>query len=51
MSNAFADALKVTLAWEGAWSNDPQDPGGATMRGDGLLQPPSPALWGGGAAA
>ena len=25
-------------------------PGGATMRGDGLLQPPAPRLWGGGSA-
>lgn len=29
----FAAVLPVTLVYEGAWSNNPQDPGGPTMRG------------------
>lgn len=33
MRDLFADALAFTLAQEGGWSDDPADPGGATMRG------------------
>lgn len=29
----FAECLAETLKWEGGWSNHPQDPGGATMKG------------------
>ncbi|MBS1903458.1 MAG: hypothetical protein JSS75_07140 [Bacteroidetes bacterium] len=29
----FLDSLAFTLKWEGGWSNDPKDPGGATMKG------------------
>lgn len=29
----YDQALKFTLNWEGGYSNDPLDPGGATMRG------------------
>lgn len=29
----FQKALKMVLSWEGGWSNDPADPGGATMYG------------------
>lgn len=29
----FDRSLKWTLNWEGGYSNDPDDPGGATMRG------------------
>jgi lysozyme family protein len=29
----FAQCLAETLKWEGGYSNDPHDPGGATMRG------------------
>jgi lysozyme family protein len=30
---AFLDALKFTLLWEGGYVNNPNDPGGATMKG------------------
>lgn len=33
MADAFADCLTFTLAEEGGWANDPEDPGGATMQG------------------
>jgi lysozyme family protein len=33
MSDRFAACLAETLRWEGGYSNDPYDPGGATMRG------------------
>ncbi len=29
----FQSCLAETLRWEGGWSNDPVDPGGATMKG------------------
>lgn len=29
----FPSCLAETLKWEGGWSNDPVDPGGATMKG------------------
>ncbi len=29
----FPQCLAETLRWEGGWSNDPVDPGGATMKG------------------
>ncbi len=29
----FANCLKVTLAYEGGWADNPKDPGGATMKG------------------
>lgn len=29
----FATSLKLTLAYEGGWVNNPRDPGGATYRG------------------
>jgi lysozyme family protein len=32
-ADAFSRALTITLAHECGWSNHPQDPGGATMRG------------------
>ncbi len=32
-SNNFVRCLAVTLKWEGGYSNDPDDPGGATMKG------------------
>lgn len=31
--SAFNDALAFTLKWEGGYSNNPNDPGGATMKG------------------
>lgn len=31
--SAFTDALAFTLRWEGGYSNNPNDPGGATMKG------------------
>ena len=33
MSDRFQACLAETLRWEGGWSNHPQDPGGATMKG------------------
>lgn len=33
MKDRFAVCLRESLKWEGGWSNHPQDPGGATMRG------------------
>ncbi len=33
MLDIFDDALAFTLAWEGGYVNDPDDPGGATNRG------------------
>lgn len=33
MSDRFHACLAETLKWEGGWSNHPQDPGGATMKG------------------
>jgi lysozyme family protein len=33
MPDRFTACLAETLRWEGGWSNDPYDPGGATMRG------------------
>jgi lysozyme family protein len=33
MTDRFEACLAETLKWEGGWSNHPQDPGGATMRG------------------
>lgn len=33
MNQNFEKSLKHILAYEGGWSNDPDDPGGATMRG------------------
>ena len=32
-ASAFLDALRMTLKWEGGYSNDPDDPGKATMFG------------------
>lgn len=32
-SPRFLDCLEETLRWEGGWSNDPYDTGGATMKG------------------
>jgi len=32
-AGAFKPCLAFTLEWEGGWSDDPQDPGGATMQG------------------
>lgn len=33
MDRNFARALAVTLQYEGGWSDNPKDPGGATMKG------------------
>lgn len=33
MRENFPASLKVTLAYEGGWSDHPKDPGGATMKG------------------
>lgn len=33
MSEAFVRGLAFVLRWEGGWSDHPQDPGGATMKG------------------
>jgi len=33
MPITLKEALKFTLKWEGGFSNDPVDPGGATNRG------------------
>lgn len=33
MRENFQASLKVTLAYEGGWSDHPKDPGGATMKG------------------
>lgn len=33
MERNFPDALAHTLQFEGGWSNNPNDPGGATMKG------------------
>lgn len=33
MKNNFDACLKVTLEWEGGYSNHPNDPGGPTMKG------------------
>ena len=33
MDRNFARALAVTLQYEGGWSDNPRDPGGATMKG------------------
>lgn len=33
MPDRFQACLAETLKWEGGWSNDPVDPGGATMKG------------------
>lgn len=33
MQSNFSAALKFTLAYEGGWSDNPKDPGGATMKG------------------
>jgi lysozyme family protein len=33
MTNLFKPALKKTLTYEGGWSDNPKDPGGATMHG------------------
>jgi lysozyme family protein len=33
MDRNFARALPLVLKYEGGWSDDPKDPGGATMRG------------------
>ena len=33
MNDNFATCLRLTLAYEGGWSDNPKDPGGATMRG------------------
>lgn len=33
MKENFANCLAVTLVEEGGWSNNPHDPGGATMKG------------------
>jgi uncharacterized protein (TIGR02594 family) len=33
MTNKFDACLAVTLRWEGGWSDHPDDPGGATMKG------------------
>lgn len=33
MNENFEESLKHILAYESGWSNDPDDPGGATMRG------------------
>lgn len=33
MPDRFSVCLAETLRWEGGWSNDPYDPGGATMKG------------------
>ncbi len=33
MQSNFNAALKITLAYEGGWSDNPKDPGGATMKG------------------
>lgn len=33
MSAEFRRALTFVLRWEGGWSDNPADPGGATMRG------------------
>ena len=33
MERNFPEALAHTLQFEGAWANNPNDPGGATMKG------------------
>lgn len=33
MKDNFATCLRLTLAYEGGWSDNPHDPGGATMKG------------------
>lgn len=33
MQSNFNAALKITLAYEGGWADNPKDPGGATMKG------------------
>lgn len=33
MQNTYAKCLAKTLQYEGGWSNNPKDPGGATMKG------------------
>ena len=33
MKDNFAACLRLTLAYEGGWSDNPVDPGGATMKG------------------
>lgn len=33
MKSSFEEALKFVLHHEGGWSDDPRDPGGATMKG------------------
>lgn len=33
MKDNFAACLRLTLAYEGGWSDNPADPGGATMKG------------------
>ena len=33
MKDNFATCLRLTLAYEGGWADNPKDPGGATMKG------------------
>lgn len=42
---AFRAALAATLAWEGVYSDDPQDPGGETFRGIARRRHPGWSGW------
>jgi lysozyme family protein len=41
----FEDAVQVTLIWEGGWSENPADPGGATFEGISRRNWPNWAGW------